>query len=202
LCTWSLNAMDPAHRPRGTFHHTTNRLLETQEDSYTWTRLEFRARPADPFKKIRKAPKDAILTSGDSTNADYTAIPAPDSTERSAILTIESAPALCLGDRAVFWPEDGVEFEVYRDGELAGVVAGEEYVELVATDLGLGFHTLELVGRDEEIGLIRGQVPFSIIHPLAFDPMPVVEIELGLENNGHIVELSPRQANGVIHEAA
>jgi len=99
------------------------------------------------------------------------------------IVEVLSLPALCEGDGVLLGNRE-VEYAVF--------INGQEYsVDLVVdtSELGVGFHLIELAGQDPELGSVRLQLPLSVISPVEIRVPPVTEIELTDYVNGGIVQV-------------
>jgi len=169
-------------------------VVETQ--TFESTRLEFRWSTTDPwfrFIKLITQSLAAVTGHGGETH-------------------IQAIPALCLGDRLVF--------RALKSGKVVGPVEGEPRLvddeegayeveidgrphgtdqDVVAAELGEGFHLMVVVGEDEKLGTVKVQLPLSIVHPLAFKPTPVTRLRLSGSTNGDRVAMVLSNRSGSDH---
>jgi hypothetical protein len=171
-CEWVLG--DTSHARWTLPFHATWTEQTYEEQRYEWVRTEWRTRTTNPYTTFvtlwRELLAAGLVGVGSSSGAEP--------------IQVQAVPAVCLGDRLVLGADDEAPYEVWVDGR-----AQSPEEDVVAADLGVGFHTLELAGDDPEFGQLRLQVPVSVVHPLEFAPTPITTVELNDDTNGSQVSL-------------
>jgi hypothetical protein len=200
-CEW----WDRSHPRPALPAHRVSSHGESEIETYESTRLEFRWASTAPWGALVKVIRDMIVIGDADTSGGEMG---PEGNEPY----IQPIPALCLGDRLVFralksgQPNEPVEGEprLIDDDEGAYEVEidGRSHPsdeDVVATDLGEGFHLMVFSGEDEALGTLQVQVPLSIVHPLAFKRTAVTRLSLSGSTNGGTVAMVLSNRSGAEH---
>jgi hypothetical protein len=173
------------------YTHFRDESRRQEEQTNGFSRLELQFSPQDPnlqWQKIREIilkQMSATLASDSAESAsgyDTQTENAPD----EEIVEVFPLPAVCEGD-GVFLGDSDAEYSVTVNGR-------EHQADQVldSAELGVGFHQIELVGWDRELGSVRLKMPMSVFSPVEMRVPPVTEVEISEHVNGGIVQVELR----------
>jgi len=180
---WDLH--DPDHHAIP--HHSISTSTRRETHTDRWIRLEWQWTTSDPHLHWRNLIQVilALLGSDRAETASGYDTP-PENAPDEEIVELFPLPALCEGDGVILGDGD-VEYSVSVNGR-------EHKADQVldSAELGVGFHLIELVGWERELGSVRLQMPMSVFSPVEIRVPPVTEVEITEHVNGGIVQVELR----------
>ena len=183
----------PSGLPEYTFpqHPSTFLNSVTRTQDYPWTQIEFRSRVVDILKSVFTPGGHVPSLGGRTRKVLVPSAPVPKLAVagkgggKMRKLTIATLPALCEGDSFAM-SRGPANFKMTVNG-----IEQSPSRPLVATDLGVGFHLIEVEGSHPETGKkVKLQLPLSVVSPIELKFPPVTKMTLKGKKNGGIVKLS------------
>jgi hypothetical protein len=169
-------------------HRTEKTKLGESSDDYDWYDTEFESRPDPPwFESLKQAILD--LEAHQKRASGFQARSAR-KRERKEVL---GWPPLIEGER--------LRLGNARSRYSVRVDAREQSPgrAIVAAKLGRGLHNIEVTEEDAELGVVRLQIPLSVVAPVEIGIAPVTPITLTNKENGGVVEVDLRNRSRSDH---